>query len=138
MEQSVMTPAPGERLLRFVGDTVHFSLRRAGENIIPGGRALLRTNLGKAARLRREIIETHSGKRPLSVAFWRDVPMQPQADGSWSISLPITEPGYFKAKAYFVDPLGRQIWPDGPDLGISVHPEHHLLRVHPHVRHVKK
>ena len=118
-----MTPAPGERILRFVGDTVRFTVRHADGIGIATGRALLRTNLGKAARLRREIIETHSGKRPLSVSFWRDVPMQRQADGSWSLELPVTEPGYFKAKAYVVDAMGQQIWPDGLDLGISVHPD---------------
>lgn len=83
---------------------------------------MLRTNLGKAARLRREIIETYSGKRPLSVAFWRDIPMRLQPDGSWSLALPITEPGYFKAKAYFIDALGQQVWPDGPDVGLCCHP----------------
>lgn len=117
-----MTPAPGERTLRFVGDVVRFSLRSAENFPLPNGRALLRTNLGKAARLRREIIETYSGKRPLSVAFWRDIPMRREADGSWSLELPVTEPGYFKAKAYFVDSLGRQVWPDGPDVGLCCHP----------------
>ncbi len=117
-----MTPAPGERVLRFVGDIVHFTLRNSTSALIPGGKALLRTNLGKAARLRKEIIETHAGKRPLSVAFWRDIPMEPQPDGSWSLELPITEPGYFKAKAFFVDSFGQQAWPDGPDAGLCCHP----------------
>ena len=117
-----MTPAAGERILRFVGDTVRFHLRGADVPLPQTGRALLRTNLGKADRLRREIIETYSGKRPLSVAFWRDVPMRREADGSFAIELPVTEPGYFKAKAFFVDSLGRQVWPDGPDVGLCCHP----------------
>ncbi|MFN7138491.1 MAG: amylo-alpha-1,6-glucosidase, partial [Limisphaerales bacterium] len=122
MDKPVMTPAPGERVLRFVGDSVQFHLRAPDAAMFPGGKALLRTNLGKAGRLRKEIIETYSGKRPLSVAFWRDIPMRRQPDGSWSLELPITEPGYFKAKAFFVDTFGRQIWPDGPDAGLCCHP----------------
>ncbi|MDB6024802.1 MAG: glgE2, partial [Verrucomicrobiales bacterium] len=118
-----MTPAPGERMLRFVGDTISFSLRRTDSNLVPGCRAMLRTNLGKAAATREEIISSHAGKRPMSVAFWHDVPMQRENDGAWKITLPVTEIGYFRAKAYLVDPLGRQIWPDGPDTGISVHPD---------------
>ncbi len=118
-----MTPAPGERMLRFVGDTVSFSLRRTDGQLIPGCRAMLRTNLGKAAATREEIISSYAGKRPMSVAFWHDVPMQRENDGAWKITLPVTEVGYFRAKAYLIDPLGRQIWPDGPDVGISVHPD---------------
>jgi starch synthase (maltosyl-transferring) len=122
MDKPVMTPAPGERILRFVGDVVQFQLRGADQVLPQNGRAILRTNLGKAVTLRKEIISTYSGKRPLSIAFWRDIPMQRQPDGSWLLELPVTEPGYFKAKAYFVDAFGRQLWPDGPDLGICCHP----------------
>ena len=118
-----MTPAPGERMLRFVGDTVSFFLRRTDGQLIPGCRAMLRTNLGKAAATREEIISSYAGKRPMSVAFWHDIPMQRENDGAWKITLPVTEIGYFRAKAYLLDPLGRQIWPDGPDTGISVHPD---------------
>jgi len=116
-----MNPAPGERWLRFVGDRVRFSLR-----LPPGSpknaRAFLRTNLGKADRLRQEIIATHAGKNPFSVAFWRDVPLQPQPNGEWSVEMPLTDVGFYRAKAYMVGPDGRQVWPDGADAGISVHP----------------
>lgn len=118
-----MTPAPGERILRFVGDTARFTLRQPEGFLLSGGRALLRTNLGKAVALRKEIIATSAGKRPMSIAFWRDIPMQRQSDGTWSLELPVTEPGYFRAKAYWVDSRGMQLWPDGPDIGISSHPD---------------
>jgi len=39
-----MDPAPGERLVRFVGDRIRFALRDGGGH--KGWRALLRTNLG--------------------------------------------------------------------------------------------
>jgi starch synthase (maltosyl-transferring) len=119
----IMTPATGERLKRFVGDSLRFTLKDAqGRRPPQGWRAVLRTNLGRADLLRREIIEAHTRGLPLAGASWRDLPMQPHGDG-WSLELPLAEVGYFKAKAYLVDPRGWQYWPDGPDFGISVHPD---------------
>jgi starch synthase (maltosyl-transferring) len=121
MEKLIMSPAAGERLLRFVGDRVRFSLRLP-QGLPDGARALLRTNLGKAARLRQEIVATHAGKNPMSVAFWRDVPLAREASGEWAVELPLSDVGFYRAKAYMADAEGRQIWPEGPDAGISVHP----------------
>ena len=121
MDRLIMFPAPGERLLRFVGDRVRFSLRLP-QGSPPGARALLRTNLGKAARLRQEILATHAGKNPMSVAFWRDVPLLPEPSGEWAVELPLTDVGFYRAKAYMVDAGGRQFWPEGADAGVSVHP----------------
>jgi predicted glycogen debranching enzyme len=121
MGKLIMTPAPGERLLRFVGDRVRFSLWTP-QGFPKGWRAVLRTNLGKAGRLRQETIATHAGKNPLSIAFWRDVPLQEQPSGEWAIELPLTDVGFYKAKSYALDPQGRQSWPEGPDAGVCVHP----------------
>ncbi len=115
-----MTPPPGERLLRFVGDRVRFSLRAGAASA--GWRALLRTNLGRAALRRREIISAHAGGAAAAGASWRDVPMQKTADG-WQIELPLAEVGWFKAKAYLLDEKNWQHWPAGEDVGISVHPD---------------
>ena len=41
---------------------------------------------------------------------------------AWEIELPLAETGCFKAKAYLLDEKSWQHWPDGPDVGISVHP----------------
>jgi predicted glycogen debranching enzyme len=118
----IMTPAPGERLLRFVGDKIIFALLAGkNSNANKNCRALLRTNLGRAAELRREIISAHAGGAAAAGASWRDLPMQKTADG-WQIELPLAEAGYFKAKAYSLDAKGWQHWPDGEDVGISVHP----------------
>jgi hypothetical protein len=87
-----MTPPPGERLLRFVGDCVRFTLRAGAGRA--GWRALLRTNLGRASARRREIISAHAGGAVAAGASWRDVPMQETADG-WQIELPLAEAGYF-------------------------------------------
>jgi predicted glycogen debranching enzyme len=47
--------------------------------------------------------------------------MQKTSDG-WQIELPLAEVGYFKAKPYLLDEKNWQHWPDGADVGISVHP----------------
>ena len=118
----IMTPAPGERWQRFVGDRVRFHLKKPeGLSQSSGWQARLRTNLGRAEILRREIIEAHTNSLPLAGASWRDLPMKEETDG-WSIDLPLAEAGYFSSKAYLLDDKGWQHWPDGPDVGISVHP----------------
>jgi starch synthase (maltosyl-transferring) len=116
-----MTPAPGERLLRFVGDKIIFQLRPENSAAQKNLRAFLRTNLGRAAELRREIISAHAGGAAAAGASWRDLPMQKTSDG-WQIELPLTEIGYFKSKAYLLDEKNWQHWPDGEDVGISIHP----------------
>jgi starch synthase (maltosyl-transferring) len=119
-----MHPAPGERLQRFVGDGLRFELNLSGaaRPVPPGWRARLRTNLGRAEMLRREIIEGHAQGLRLAGASWRDLPM-PLDGAGWSLNLPLAEAGFFRAKAYLLDPKGWQHWPDGPDVGISVHPD---------------
>jgi starch synthase (maltosyl-transferring) len=118
-----MTPAPGERLLRFAGDRVRFCLRDTGGAALPEGwSAKLRTNLGRAEVIRREIIEAHTKGLALAGASWRDLPMR-RSGGEWFIELPLAEAGYFKAKAYAIDPQGWQHWPDGPDSDIAVLPD---------------
>jgi hypothetical protein len=57
-----MAPATGERLRRFVGDKVIFQLREGQPGPPKPFRALLRTNLGRAAARRREIIAAHAGQ----------------------------------------------------------------------------
>ncbi|HTR43586.1 MAG TPA: amylo-alpha-1,6-glucosidase [Pseudomonadales bacterium] len=116
-----MSPAPGERILRFVGDKIRFTLR--DDAAAPNGtRAFLRTNLGRAAARRREIITSHAVGAAFAGESWRDLPMQKTDDG-WAIEFPLAETGYFKAKPYLLDASRRQYWPDGPDIGISVHPD---------------
>jgi starch synthase (maltosyl-transferring) len=121
----VMMPAPGDRWQRFVGDRVRFTLRdRAGRRPGPqsGWKARLRTNLGRAEQVRREILQAHTADLPLAGASWRDVPMTESDDG-WALDIPLAEVGYFKAKAYLIDPNGWQHWPEGADFGVSVHPD---------------
>ncbi len=114
-----MSPGTGERLVRFVGDRVGFTLQGPDG---PGWRGMLRTNLGRAAARRREIIDAHAGGATPDGASWHDLPMHKTSAG-WQIELPLAETGYFKAKAYLLDGKNWQRWPDGPDAGIAVHPD---------------
>ncbi len=118
-----MFPAPGSRFRWFVGDSVRFTIQdREGRRPADGWRALLRTNLGRGAQLRQEILQAHTRGLPLAGQSWRDVPMRPEGPG-WFQQIPLAEAGYFKAKAYLVDPRGWQHWPEGPDVAFSVHPD---------------
>ena len=118
-----MRPAPGERLRRYAGDSVQFVIQCADGGKPPEGwRALLRTNLGRGDLLRREIVQAHMGGPGPAGASWRDLPMRSSA-GGWQLELPLAEVGYFKAKAYLIDPRGWQHWPTGPDVSIAVHPD---------------
>ncbi len=118
-----MNPAPGGRVQRFVGDRVLFTLAEAtGEAARGGWRARLRTNLGRADILCKEIIQAHTRNLPAAGASWHDLPMRFEG-GEWRVELPLVEPGYFQAKAYLLDPAGWQHWPDGSDVRLSVHPD---------------
>lgn len=119
-----MTPAPGERLLRFVGDRLRVRLDvRSDKRDL---RAFLRTNLTRASVARHEIIAGTGprkwGEATFAGTSWRDIPLT-EHDGGFTIDLPLLEVGYFRAKAYAVDDRGRQHWAPGDDLGVSVHPD---------------
>lgn len=123
MYRLIMMPPPGERLLRFVGDHIKFTLRTDLSQVLaPGAKAFLRTNLGRAEMWRQEIISAHTGAVPKAGISWRDIPLSYQ-DGEWSVEMPLSEVGFFKAKPYLRDVEGRQFWPEGPDVGVTVHPD---------------
>jgi predicted glycogen debranching enzyme len=118
-----MTPGPGQRLVRFVGDRIRFTLCRSdGSPFPPGWRAHLRTNLGRAARVRDEILRAHFHQVPPAGHAWHDIPLHPAPEG-WFCELALAEVGFFSSKAYATDPSGVQHWPDGGNFGLSVHPD---------------
>jgi starch synthase (maltosyl-transferring) len=121
MTTLTMDPAPGGRVLRFVGDRVRFFLACSGA-VPRGWSARLRTNLGRAAMLRDDIVATRAGGRTFAGAAWRDVAMR-EVEGGWVCEMPLAEVGWFRAKAYAVDAQGRQHWPHGDDVGVAVHPD---------------
>ncbi len=116
------SPAPGNRLVRFVGDRLRFELRPADHRPLPAGwRACLRTNLGRAAVLWEEVLTAVEQHKPPTLCAWRDIPMQREGE-AWVLELPLAEVGYFRAKACAVDPRGWLHWPEGPDFGVNVQP----------------
>ncbi len=126
MQRPSMTPPPGSRVVHYAGDRICVELSHPAPEE-EGWRGLLRTNLTRAEHSRLEVIRlagVHSAEaRTFAGASWRDIPLNP-TEGGWAMDLPLCEVGYFRAKAYCVDPQGRQHWPEGEDLGISVHPDH--------------
>ena len=91
-----MSPAPGDFLLKWRGDTVEVSLRLDSP---AKGRAALRTNLGHAATRRREIIAwTERGETPLARA-WTDIPLEEKEPGVFSARITLDEVGVFSGKA---------------------------------------
>ena len=87
MAPFIMTPATGERLLRFVGDRIRFTLRAADGSPLPASwRVLLRTNIGRGRQLRQEIIAAYPRRPGLANAAWHDVPLDRIGD-EWSREL---------------------------------------------------
>ncbi|HEX5659651.1 MAG TPA: amylo-alpha-1,6-glucosidase [Polyangiales bacterium] len=119
----VMNPAPGEHLLRFVGDRLRVTLHGASAS----QRAFLRTNLTRARVARAEVLAQPGLREQEALTFagasWRDVPLERGEDGSYAIEIALLQPGHFLAKAYLRDESGRQYWPEGRDLSIAVHPD---------------
>ncbi|HET8714265.1 MAG TPA: amylo-alpha-1,6-glucosidase, partial [Holophagaceae bacterium] len=125
MARPVMEPSPGDAKVRHLGDHLRVTLQLPVLDA-RGWKAFLRTNLTRAARAREEVLAL-AGRSPreprtFAGAAWRDLPMVAR-DGGWSLALPLAEVGWFRAKAYAVDPEGRQHWPEGGDLGIAVLPD---------------
>lgn len=112
-----MTPEAGERLVKYVGDRIEVILSGP-----PGGQgAFLRTNLGRAAKQRALDVLTVESPRHDGAMAWRDIPMI-WTGSHWSLKLALADPGFFEAKAYWRDSAGRQVWPEGGNVGYSVHP----------------
>ncbi len=132
---SRMFPGPGEQLLRFVGDRLRVTLELEVGAFPKGARASLRTNLTRAEVARREVIAASGLRTEDTLTFagasWRDIPMWVEPRGAeqgggvrFVIDVPLLEVGQFRAKAYWIDDAHRQHWPEGSDIGITVHPDH--------------
>lgn len=111
---------PASRHYRFCGDTQTFHLTTTG---LPVGRAWLRTNIGYAAIRRREIIaEIDEQIAPLG-RDWFDLPMHPEGNQRFSLTLGLAEVGHFEAKCYFLpDGSDLPLWPAGDNTVLNVAP----------------
>jgi starch synthase (maltosyl-transferring) len=117
----VMEPPAGERILAFVGDRITLQLKVRDGAIPEEALGFLRTTLGRSALVRMEVLGGHGRDRAVDGTAWRNIPMRRTGQG-WELDLTLTEPGYYRAKAFALDERGFQAWPTGPDLGITVHP----------------
>ncbi|WP_035257984.1 amylo-alpha-1,6-glucosidase [Desulfatirhabdium butyrativorans] len=113
-------PAPGERRVAFAGDTQSFRLTL---DMPAMGSAWVRTNIGHAAVIRREIIEKIRDDKPALSKDWYDIPMARVSDTEFEVTLPLAEVGHFEAKCFYLeadrfDPL----WPEGPNTALNVKP----------------
>lgn len=102
------------------GDCVVFRLTMTPEN---DGTAFLRTNLGRAAVKRQEIIDyTEKNKAILDLA-WHDLAMVKKDNNCWEIKLPLIEVGCFEAKCWFLRASDKkQLWGSDKNFRLKVEP----------------
>ena len=114
------SPSPGKKHLAFRGDAIVFYLHAPGQG---PGTAWLRTNLGRAALAKQEVIRQVEQNEPILYHDWSDIPMVPAGDGRFELTVGLTEVGHFEAKAFFL-PEGKEspVWPTGPNTIINVEP----------------
>ncbi|NOY44827.1 MAG: glycogen debranching protein, partial [Deltaproteobacteria bacterium] len=116
------SPEPGAQLRAFRGDVLALALEVSPWG---NGAAFVRTNLGRAATGRAEVVSEVEERRPALGRDWHDVPMETVGPGRFLARLLLAETGVFEAKAFFL-PAGRRdpVWPPGPNLRIKVGPAH--------------
>ena len=122
----IQTPAPGAHRIAHDGDLVRFALTLPEP---ASGRAWLRTNIGRAAVHRAEIIQQIENGEPLLGNDWHDIEMLPESDErTFTLELPLLEVGRFEAKAFFVPgPVSKSapVWPEGKNTVFKVEPSAH-------------
>ena len=112
------TPSPGTHLVLHSGDVMQ--LRLTGASCTE---AWVRTNLGRGKVRLEELVARVEQGTPLRNRDWRDLPMQRQADRSFTFDYPLWEVGRFEAKCFTVEPDGETLeWPEGNDVVIKVEP----------------
>lgn len=111
-----------ERNLFFAGEVIELKLSGVPETL--RGRAVVRTNLGRAAMRRSELIGRTENSRSIRNSDWHDIEMLPESNpGSFSIKLPLPEPGTFEAKCCFLpEDNAPALWPASGNFQIKVAP----------------
>ncbi|MDX2502139.1 MAG: glycogen debranching protein, partial [Deltaproteobacteria bacterium] len=111
-------PTPGKRLVKFCGDRIVFKLTLPFEQ---DGTAWIRTNIGQAGIIRREIIgQVEQDETPVGRA-WFDIPMTRVDGQTFGATLPLFESGHFEAKCFFLPrDATTPIWPAGTNTVVNV------------------
>jgi len=113
-------PPPGTRMVKHRGDTITFHLTLSE---FCKGSAFLRTNIGHAEIAREEIIQFVECDKPPLEQDWFDVPMVPQDELHFKITLPLCDVGHFEAKAFFLPADQRvPVWVPGANTAVNVSP----------------
>ncbi len=114
------TPTPGKCTLFYRGDTITFQLTLSKP--VSGG-AWLRTNVGNAAVIRKEIVQHVEKKMPILHMDWYDIEMTRNDEHNFSITLPLLETGYYEGKSFFLEEGNSEpLWPEGENVFIKVEP----------------
>ncbi|MFZ1987079.1 MAG: amylo-alpha-1,6-glucosidase, partial [Desulfatitalea sp.] len=87
------------------------------------GKAYVRTNIGQARTIRREIIRSVELNEAPLARDWFDIPMTLTPSGLYEATVALNEVGHFEAKCLFL-PEGAHdpLWPEGPNTAINVEP----------------
>ena len=117
-DQMNQEPTPGKRLVKFCGDRIVFKLTLPFEQ---DGTAWIRTNIGQAGIIRREIIgQVEQDETPVGRA-WFDIPMTRVDGQTFGATLPLFESGHFEAKCFFLPrDATTPIWPAGTNTVVNV------------------
>lgn len=119
-ELIAQNPKPGTSQVMFCGDIVTFTLTIPAE---VSGMAWIRTNLGRVAISRNEIIARVDRNEIKLNEAWHDIQMVRQGPALFAITLPLSEAGHFKAKCFFwAKDSDEPVWPPGEDCVINVEP----------------
>ena len=109
---------PGRRIFT-TGEVATFVLDPETPDL-PPGRAVLRTNLGRAAIRRGELLKKSRTGNAAAGLDWHDVKMTRRRDGCFTLSLPLIETGCFEAKCCYIPDDGSPIrWPAGENFRIK-------------------
>ena len=114
------------RNIFFAGETVSFRLSGIPESL--RGRAVVRTNIGGAAKRRREIIGFTENNKHIRNSDWHDIEMLPgEETGTFSLTLPLPETGVFEAKCCFLpENNAPALWPASGNFQLKVEPPENI------------
>jgi predicted glycogen debranching enzyme len=114
----IQDPAPGTRIVKFRGDIITFTLELAQPL---KGTAWVRTNIGHAKQIRREIINEVEHDQTRLGTDWFDISLNRLDDRRFSVTLPLVEAGHFEAKCFFLhEGENDPVWPEGPNTAVNV------------------
>ncbi len=112
---------PGCHRLFYCGDVLF--LRLEASEAEGDSTGFVRTNLGRGAVRRREVVNRVETGAPLAHADWHDVPMTESETGVFEARIPLSEPGFFQAKAFVLTPGQTEPkWVEGDNVYLHVQP----------------